>query len=108
MAGLLVSALLFGQSQITKDQWREDVQYLKKTVHQDYSDLFVKTTPEEFNQAIGDLNEQIPNLEDHEIAVGMMRVVSLFKYGHTSIGTHGSIVNLHRLPINLYQFSDGV
>ncbi len=97
-----------GQSVLTAEQWQEDLRILRETVHSDYQDLFVKTTPEIFNEEVEKLSNQIPNLEDHEIAIGMMKIISLFKYGHTDVGTRGSVVTLRHLPLNLYHFSDGM
>ena len=49
------------------------------------------------------LYEEIPSMEDHQVVIGLSRIVSLFKYGHTGVG-----YRYRQLPLNLYHFSDGV
>ncbi|WP_020569625.1 tetratricopeptide repeat protein [Neolewinella persica] len=108
LAMLLVNGSLLAQIDLTTDNWREDLRFLQNTVHKDYPFLFKKTTPEAFDREVEKLYAAIPNLERHEIVVGMARLVSSFEYGHTSLRLGGSIANFHRLPLNLYYFNDGV
>ena len=100
------------QSKLTAAQWQEDLRFLQKTVHKDYSFLFKKVTQSEFDQQVDKLYQEIPNLEEHEIIVGLARIVALFKYGHTAIWIPGWHPNeqfeFHKMPFNLYHFSDGV
>ena len=90
------------------DQWREDLQHLQATIHQEYPFLFKKTTPEAFDSAVSGLYEAIPQMEPHEIMVGMARLVASFGYGHTVLGYWEEKVPLHTLPIVLYHFDDGI
>ncbi len=95
------------QRNLTTEQWQEDLRFLQNTVHKDYSFLFKKITSEDFDAEVETLYNEIPNLQEHEIIVGFSRIVSSFKYGHTSFGFwYGS--NFRQLPLNMYQFSDGV
>jgi tetratricopeptide (TPR) repeat protein len=96
------------QTNLTADQWQEDLKFLQSTVHNDYSFLFKKTTVEDFDKAVGTLYKEIPNMQEHEIIVGLARIVSSFKYGHTALGFRSIKGVFHQLPINLYQFNDGV
>jgi tetratricopeptide (TPR) repeat protein len=96
------------QSTLTTTQWQEDLRFLQNTVHTDYSFLFVKTTKEIFDTEIETLYKNIPNLEAHEIIVGMSRIIALFKYGHTDISFRQKPFEFHYLPFNLYQFNDGI
>ncbi|NNE30396.1 MAG: hypothetical protein HKN16_12220 [Saprospiraceae bacterium] len=101
-----------GQSKLTTSQWQEDLEFLQKTIHDDYSFLFKKTSPEKLNAAVKMLHKEIPDLEDHQIIVGLAKIVSLFEYGHTSIGLSGwrerTQFDFHQMSYNLKQFSDGV
>lgn len=90
-------------TKITAQQWQEDLRFLQKTVHEDYPFLFKKTTKETFDAEVEMLYGQIPSMEDHEVVIGLARVVSLFKYGHTDVE-----FRYQQLPINLYHFNDGV
>lgn len=99
---------LNAQKKLTAAQWQHDLKFLQETVHKDYSHLFKKVTAEKFDSEVEKLYQEIPALKDHEVAVGLARIVSLFEYGHTRVELRGGIVPYHQLPINLYQFNDGV
>ncbi len=96
------------QSTLTDKQWQDDLKFLQETVHNEYSFLFKKTTAEEFDNAVNELFNAIPNLEQHEIVIGLARLVSSFKYGHTVLGFRYQPYAFHQLPINLYQYNDGI
>lgn len=102
--GISVSA----QNKLTPAQWQEDLSFLKKTVNQDYSFLFKKVTAKKWNAEVAKLSEQIPSMADHEVMVGLTRLVAMFKYGHTDLGFRRAKVDYFKLPINLYHFNDGV
>ncbi|PRX57893.1 S41 family peptidase [Flagellimonas meridianipacifica] len=92
----------------TAQDWQKDLRFLQKTVHEDYPFLFVKTTEETFNAEVEKLYNRIPSLENHEIIVGLSRIIALFKYGHMAVGYNLEPFKFHFLPLNLYQFSDGI
>lgn len=95
------------QTNLTKQQWQEDLRFLQKTIHNDYPFLFKKITKDTFDAKVEALNKEIPNLQEHEIIVGLGRLVSSFKYGHTVLGFRHH-PNFHQFPFNLYHFNDGV
>jgi tetratricopeptide (TPR) repeat protein len=96
------------QNNLSTQQWQEDLKFLHETVHKDYSTLFVKTTPEIFDAAVEKLHKEIPNLQDHEIIVGIAKLVSSFKYGHTDISFRQESFAFSHLPFNLYEYNDGI
>ncbi|HKK74989.1 MAG TPA: tetratricopeptide repeat protein [Saprospiraceae bacterium] len=104
-----VSNLTFAQSPVTAEQWQEDLDSLQQTIHTDYPFLFKKTTREDFDAAVADFRKDIPNMETHEIVVGFARIISSFKYGHTSV-SWGSYegVEYDRMPYYLKMFKDGL
>lgn len=104
----LVVMLSYSQSKLTATQWQDDLKFLQQTVHSDYPFLFKKTTAEEFDAAVAKLHDQIPQLEDHEVVVGMAEIIALFKYGHTDISFRDEQFGFHYLPFNLYEFNDGI
>ncbi|PWL38894.1 hypothetical protein DKG77_11710 [Flagellimonas aquimarina] len=104
---LLFSFQLSAQKTLSVAQWQEDLRFLQNTIHKDYSFLFVKTTKQDFDTQVEALYNDIPNLKEHEIRVGLARIVSQFKYGHTQI-PFGSTAQSGILPINLYHFKDGI
>ena len=96
------------QNQFTDAQWQDDLRVLQQTVHEDYPFLFKKTTAEEFDAAVEKLYEDIPGMQDHEVLVGISRLIASFKYGHTRVGFSDSPVPLHFFPLSMYHFNDGI
>lgn len=103
--GGIVSAL--GQKELTIQQWQDDLRFLQQTVHTSYPFLFKKVKKEAWDTEVEKLYTQIPNLETHEIEVGLIRMVSLFEYGHTQI-PFSTIAKDAVLALNLYHFEDGI
>lgn len=109
---LLVSCFVLqttAQSSLTVKQWQDDLKFLQETIHKDYSFLFKKTTKEAFDGDVETLYNNIPNLQEHEIVVGLARLVSSFKYGHTVLGfRYQQHIGFHQIPVNMYVYNDGV
>lgn len=99
---------LSAQDKISSSDWEKDLRFLQNTVHKDYSFLFKKTTAEQFDEKVEELSKAIPEMAEHEIVAGLVRIVSSFEYGHTAIHFRGGPIKYHQLPFNLYRFSDGV
>lgn len=103
----LISGISIAQEPLSTEQWQEDLKFLQNTVHEHYPFLFKKLSVKEFDSSVEDFYKAIPNLEEHEIRVGFNKIVALFKYGHTQI-PFSNVAKKGILPINLYQFSDGI
>ena len=110
LASLFVLAALTLQAQpkFSAEQWQEDLRFLQKTIHEDYPFLFKKITAADFDAAVDELHDQIPQMQEHEILVGFTRIVSSIKYGHTVFGYWEGIVPYHQMPIVLYDYNDGI
>ncbi|WP_255444107.1 hypothetical protein [Robiginitalea sp. SC105] len=96
------------QEDLTAVQWQQDLALLKHTVHTDYPFLFKKITPEDFDRAVTELDEAIPQLAPHEILVGLARIVASFGYGHTVLGYWEGKIPYHELPLVFYHYDDGI
>ena len=109
-ATLLCFFLIFSflKAQLTASDWQSDLRFLQTTVHQDYPFLFKKVTAKDFDAQVEKLYQDIPKLQAHEIVSGFSRIVALFQYGHTDVIFDNKIAKFHRLPVNFYQFTDGV
>ena len=109
---LLCGATLSAQIDLEPAEWRADLRFLQQTVHEDYDFLFDKVTAETFDAEVEKLYEEIPELADHEVIVGLARIVSLFEYGHTNIWLTGwnpaNPYGFRQMPYNLYAFADGI
>lgn len=97
----------FSQQELSSIQWQEDLRFLQETVHKKYSFLFKKISQKKWDKEVEKFYAEIPTMEQHQIKVGMTRMVSLFEYGHTQI-PFGTLANDAVLPINLYHFKDGI
>ena len=95
-------------TKLTALDWQSDLRFLQNLVHKDYSFLFKKVTVVEFDSAIDHLYKALPAMEDHERLSGFARIVSMFKYGHTSISWFQSPFKYHVALVNFYWFSDGL
>lgn len=110
---------------LNHSQWRKDLNFLAEKISQKHRHPFDRVPEKAFWKAVEELDQQIPSLEDHEIVVGMARVASLIRDGHTRLTlplgpqaglkqshtqTQASDEDLlfHILPIQLYLFSDGL
>ncbi len=102
-----ISFSIFSQSSMDTAKWQADIRYLQSTIHKQYPFLFKKVTAEKFDKAVDQLYNEVANLEEHEIRVGLTRLVSMFEYGHTQI-PYSTVTKAGIFPINLYLFNDGL
>ncbi|RZS93818.1 S41 family peptidase [Aquimarina brevivitae] len=105
---LFVLSSLSAQEPLTATQWQEDLRFLQQTIHKEYAFLFVKTNKETFDAEVEALYQDIPNLQEHEIQVGLARIVSLFEYGHTHLSFYQKAIQFSQFPFNLYQFKEDI
>ncbi len=88
---------------LTKEQWRQDLQYLAKELPRRHKNAFHTVSKEEFARALTELDAAIPSLQEHEILVGLRRIVALIGDAHTALGPPE---NFHRYPLTLYWFGN--
>lgn len=109
-----ISSTGFSQESLSIDQWRSDLTYLRDLIDEKYAHLYRQIPREHFHQLVASLDQKIPELEPHEIMVEFAKLVAAFKVGHSGIplfqSMHGEALRtgFHTLPINFYQFSDGL
>jgi hypothetical protein len=104
-------------------KWREDLQYFKerfpvydKTLtplyypnHADSGKLYYavsKNSLETFLRGVDSLYQNVENLSDEEIMIGMCRMVGLSFNGHTRLYLFRVRTILNNLPIGLYWFGE--
>ena len=118
----LLLALIFVtqqmSAQLTTQQWRDDLQFLKQTVHSKYPNLFHKVTAEQFDAAVDALEKRLPNLKDYETVAEMSKIVAMFRIGHTQLSltprlrhvaaTQPAQTPFSLVPVQFYLFSDGL
>ncbi len=104
----------YAQIKLTASQWQSDLSYLQKKIHSNYSNLFYNVTARQFDSAVAAFQKQIPHLTENEIRVGFIRLVAMFRIGHTLVhmNTGENENNLspmfHFFPFTVSPFSDGL
>ncbi len=123
--GLFLLIPLISANVLNDKQWREDLQFLAEKIAQEHRNPFDRVSAEIFWKEVEKLDQQIPQLEDHEIIVGLARLAALIHDGHTRLtlpldpeaGTGQShtqteaaeqAFQFHFLPLRLYLYSDGL
>ncbi|HJQ26453.1 MAG TPA: hypothetical protein VKA60_21240 [Blastocatellia bacterium] len=89
-------------------KWRKDLKVLRKSLPNTHPNLFFKLSPDEFNQAVDDLDSAIPSLQDHEIIVRMTRIVAMAGDSHTRLDWEQTATTFRTFPLRLWWFSDGL
>jgi uncharacterized protein (TIGR03437 family) len=97
---VLAPARLFA---ITAAQWQSDLQYMASQLQKVHPNLFFQISPQDFNAAVNGLNQQIPQLSDDQIIVGLMKIAALPGDAHTNLWSPFEV-----MPIGLRWFSDGL
>ncbi len=104
------AGLAFAQAPSTKltaEQWRADLRLLAEELPRRHKNLFHTLTREQFDTAVKQLDEKIPALADHEITVGLMRIMAMVGDGHTRLSGMAARFRAGRYPVQLYLFKDG-
>jgi hypothetical protein len=82
-------------------QWREDLQYLARTLPTKHANAFHFTSKERFESGVADLDRQLDHLNSDEIVVGMAKIIALVGDGHTHLGLPRDSADF---PINFVRF----
>ena len=93
--------------------WQSDLRILQSTVHSNYSNLFYNISSADWDKEVNDFYSKIPEMDKYQIEAGFVKLIALFKIGHTRINTGALIqsegeLQLHTMPYQLYKFSDGI
>ncbi len=109
----LVYLLLFGfnvnsqQSEKAIKEWKEDLHYLKEFAEQSHFNLFHTLDHEEWKKEIKKIENEIPEMENHQIILSMMRLLAKVKDGHTVLyPPYQGKYAFHSLPLEFYFFGE--
>ena len=124
LLGALCAPAAGARNILTPGQWKEDLDFLVKTVAEKHRHAFDVVTRADFEKAAAGLRERLPGLSDHEAIVGLVKLVALLRDGHSRLtlpvgagadaqshtATDDPRVGLafHALPVQFYLFSDGL
>jgi hypothetical protein len=93
----------------TRDgRWGQAVEYLGSQLPYLHVDPYFKISEADFQHSVTELAEDIPNLNDEQISVEMMRIVASIGDGHTRIDPNGESSSFARLPLEMRWLSDGL
>jgi hypothetical protein len=84
--------------------WRNDLEYLEKELPKNHINLYFKLSEKEFENQIKNLKRNVPKLNDDQIMVELMKIVSSIGDEHTSIGYFTNDI----FPVKFYWFEDGI
>ena len=84
-------------------EWQADLQYLASHLKSTHPNLFFHVSAQDFNAAVDDLNQRIPQLSDDQVKVGLMKLAAMVGDAHTSV-----LSPFLPLPIRFRWFSDGL
>lgn len=87
--------------------WQEDIDALLKELPARHKNAFFKCTKEQFAGAGAELRAKVPELKDHEVAVGLMKLAAMIGDAHTGISHRELTPPFHAFPLAMYVFSDG-
>jgi len=88
---------------LTKAQWREDLNFLARELPKRHASAFHFITQEHFDSEVAELDRKLDQLNTDEIYVGMDRIANLIGDGHTYIKVPEDDANL---PLDIRRFGD--
>ncbi|HEY0782257.1 MAG TPA: hypothetical protein VGE98_07380 [Thermoanaerobaculia bacterium] len=92
-----------------EEGWRFDLGFLAQEVARLHVALGAPAVPPGWDAALDRLRADLPRLSDIKVQVEIQRLLVMLGDGHTSLrAEEGGGARLSRLPIELYQFHDGL
>ena len=89
--------------------WLADVAFLSQRMQLAHYDVFGVVSKPDWEAAVNRLQRNIPDMQDHEIIVEMMKLVTLVGDGHTGLWPPaGGKQGFHQIPVQMYWFKDGM
>src|SRR5215470_15312638 len=88
---------------LTKEQWRQDLQFFAKELPKRHKNAFHNVTREEFERMVAELDARIPSLQDDQIAVGMLQITAKVGDAHTHVNLPQPI---KVYPLGLFWFGN--
>ena len=92
---------------LSVEQWQADVRFLGDELPKRHRNAFHRMKREDYEAAVKNLYDRVPQMTEDEIIVGMMKIVAMIKDGHTAIVPRQYFRN-GLFPVKFYLFSDGL
>lgn len=90
---------------LTKEKWRQDLQYLSKELMLRHKNIFHTVSREEFERAVAELDSEIPSLQEPEIILRLQQIISMIGDSHTSLADFPPNT-FHWYPLALFWFGN--
>ena len=93
----------------TRDErWQQAVDYLGSQLPYLHVNPYFKINEKDFQQNVSRLSAEVPNLNDEQIIVGMMRIVASIGDGHTRSFPEAEPVSFSMFPLEMRWLDDGL
>lgn len=92
---------------LSVEQWQADVRFLGEELPKRHRNAFHRMKQADFEAAVKQLHDRVPQMTEDEIIVGVMKIVAMVKDGHTNIIPR-EFFRSGTFPFKLYLFSDGL
>jgi uncharacterized protein (TIGR03437 family) len=89
-------------------RWQQDLSYLAAQLPLRHPDFYTLVPRDRFDQAVAELNQAIPSLNDTAVMAGLAKVVALAHDGHTSFYLPQTSTPFRYLPLQVQWFADGL
>lgn len=91
------------------DGWNMDLAYLTKRVAETHYAPFKNISREEWDSEIARISAAVPNMTDYQVIVALVQLMVRIGDGHTGLSAprEGQFA-FHMLPIQFYDFKDGL
>jgi len=96
-------------SNLTNEQWIEDINYLEKNLAKKHTNVYHTITKEEYEKEFSDLKKEVPELKEYEIKLKLAQIVASVGDAHTALRVNLEArfkdgTNLY--PFQLHWFGD--
>lgn len=93
----------------TRDaRWQQAVEFLGSELPYRHVDPYFKISETEFQNSVTKLSNEVPNLNDEQIVVEMLRIIASLGDGHTRAYPAAEPVGFPSLPLELRWVEDGL
>lgn len=103
-----VSQSCFSQTEISENDWNEDIAFLRNELPKSHKNLFFKKSKEDFNKGLDIIKLQKDTLSDFAIVLKLQQLIASFGDAHTTTNWFQFLKKQDYLPIGVYWFSDGI
>lgn len=106
----LFSSTLLAQTpgrHLTDAQWREDLQFMHRTMVADHKNIYHSVTPQQLDHAFAALDHDLPTLSDSQITVRLMAIGALVNDGHSRVDVDSRPGPTH-IGLWMVSYPDGI